>query len=372
MGNKPIRVLQVFAKLGRGGAETMIMNYYRRIDRDKVQFDFVVRSKERMDYEDEIESLGGRIYHVADFKPYNIPLLIKQAKKIFDNTDYKIIHGHLIEAGFFIFREAHMRGIKTIIAHAHNTNHPSVFTGIVKNVILLFQKKMITDYLSCSHEAAIKRFGRKIGQKTIRVWNAIDADSFRFSLNTRNEVRKEMNWEGKFVVMHIGRFSPQKNHMFLLDVFTEIHKRTPNSLLILIGAHEGLEDKVKIKVDSLGLTKDVCFLGGRSDVNHLLQGADIFLFPSLYEGFGIVILEAEASGLKVVTSDSVPREVAVVKEAVDFLSLKFTPEEWAKRVMDAVRGFERKDRYQQIVDSGCDVVQSVEWLQTYYLNCYKR
>lgn len=367
MEKEPIRVLQIFARLDRGGAETMIMNYYRNIDRSKIQFDFIVRSEERLAYEDEIESLGGRIFHILPMSISSIQKHKKQIAHIFDNTYYDIVHGHVVEAAYFVFKEAHKRGIPTI-AHSHSINFGSKITSIVKKAIFSFQKPLISYYFACGKDASIAKFGSKITENVTILPNAIDVAKFAYSEDGRDRVQKAMGWNGRRVIIHVGRFSKAKNHMFLIEIFNEILKKDTNSILVLVGGHGELLENVKDKIKELEIEPKVQFMGGRDDVYDLLKGADLFLMPSLWEGLPVSIVEAQVSGMAIVTSDRVPNEVRLWDDAMEFISLTKDASYWAKECFAKMNNTIRKDKSDIIIQSGYDIRENAKWLQKFYLD----
>jgi len=365
---EPIRVLQVFAKLNRGGSETMIMNLYRHIDRSKVQFDFVVHTEEKCAFDDEIEQLGGRIFRVPRYTGNNHFAYKKAWYGFFANhPEYKIIHGHVRStASIYLWIAKKFRIIT--IAHSHNTSSGNGLSAVVKN-IFQYPIRYIADHLfACSLPAGRWLFGDKAlsKEKFKIVKNAIDTEKFIFNEETRNEKRDELRINGKFVIGHVGRFHPQKNHDFLIDLFKKIHNRNRNAVLLLVGDGE-LRKSIKGKVDKLELSDNVIFTGIRSDVPELFQAMDIFLFPSNYEGLGIVVVEAQASGLPCIVADTIPKE-AIVSANVKSISLKDDIISWAESVLQYSSGYNRRNLYNMIVESGYDIKSTAIYLEDFYKN----
>jgi len=361
----PIRVLQVFTILNRGGAETMVMNYYRHMDRSKVQFDFLVCRPERGAYEDEIETMGGRIYRVPPvFKPFAHLACVR--KFLCEHPEYQIIHGHIGELGYFIYKEARARGVPCIIAHAHSNFCDKDWKLPLRYILKLLIRKQVTHSMACGVSAAQWYFGKENAKHAIILNNAIESDKYRFSQHEYGQVRQEQGWEGRWVIGNVSRFSPPKNHVFLVDVFSEIVKEKSNALLVLIGKTEGAEyKKVYRQVQKLGLSGSVIFLGSRDDVSYLLKGMDVFCFPSLYEGFGIAMLEAEASGLHVVKSTQVPNDAVVVPDLVTSLPLNAPMSQWKEEL---TQSHPRRDTYADICLAGFDIAENAQWLQQFYLD----
>lgn len=306
---QPIRVAHIVGKMVGGGVEAFIMNYYRNIDRTKVQFDFIIDSDSKVVPREEIEKLGGRIIEIPPYQ--KIFSYIKELKKVLKENKYRIVHSHLNALSVFPLFTAYLAKVPVRIAHSHSTTNKKEWKkNIVKSILKPFSKVFATDYFACSEHAARWLFGSKTFEqgKVKIIHNAIDVDKFKYNEETRNKVRKELQIENKFVLGHVGRFVKQKNHDFLIDVFNEVYKENNNSVLLLVGDGP-LEEQIKQKVKKLNLEDAVYFLGIREDVNELMQAMDVFVFPSLYEGLGIVLIEAQASGLKCISSTEVPTEV---------------------------------------------------------------
>lgn len=368
---EPIRILQCFTIMNRGGAETMIMNYYRNIDRSKVQFDFLVHREEKGAYEDEIEALGGKIYRMPSIHPRNFAAYKKEIRKFLnEHKEYKIIHGNFSELGYFLYKEAHKQGISTIICHAHNystvIDAKSIFRFYWKHAM----RPYITHRFTCSDVASKWLFGKKGAQKSIMMNNAIDSKKFIYNNEKSRILRKELGIENKFVIGHVGRFNIQKNHEFIIKVFNEIKKRNDDSILVLVGAGE-LEEKIKEKVKSLNLTESVIFLGSRDDVNNIMQIFDIFLFPSIFEGLGVVLIEAQAAGIRCFTSTAVPKE-ARVTDLLSYLSLNEGPVYWANEILKYKDGYKKCDTSNEIIENNFDIVKNAKWLEEFYINEYNK
>ena len=369
-----IRILMLFTILNRGGAETMVMNYYRHIDRTKVQFDFVVHREERGAYEDEIEQLGGRIYRFMPLRPWTIHQYKKQIKQFFDeHPEYRIIHGQCSELGYFFYKEAAKRGVPVIIAHAHNSRADYDIKWIWRTWLKHQMRPYLTHRFTCGMEAAKWLFGKEEAKSAILQRNAIDTKTFQFDETARAQKRKKLGIkEDKLVVGHIGRFERQKNHPFILKVFQQLHANTPNSLLLLIGSGGGKETETHQLVRDLQLEQSVLFLGARDDIPQLLCAMDVFLFPSYMEGLPLSLLEAQCSGLPCVVSDVVPQE-ACMTNLVTRLSIYNNKEtEWADAITKLFpTSFDRSSYVQQIAGAGYDIRQNAQWLQDFYLSCQR-
>lgn len=356
------RVLHIVSSMNCGGIETFIMNLYREIDRQKLQFDFLVNTDKESFYDQEIYELGGRIYKVCT-KRDNAVKNFFQVKKIIQENKYDVIHRHgsngLIALDILA---AKLAGATIRIAHSHNIR-ASGFQPVHK-----YLKKIIphvtTNRVACSTEAGNHLFN---DNDFVIMKNTIDSHRFIYDEDEREEIRKELKiQENKLVIGNIGRFHNQKNHLFLIDIFYELHKINPDSILLLVG--EGnLKHQVEKKVSEMRLGESVKFLGLRSDVYRIMQAFDSFLFPSLYEGLGIVLLEAQASGLPCITSEKVvPKEVEIT-DLMEFVPLERSAKEWAEIVLSCTynKG-PRRDRSKEVIASGYDVRSNLRIIEGLY------
>lgn len=355
-----IRVLQIVTYMGRGGLETMIMNYYRNIDRNKVQFDFLVHRQEEADYDKEIVALGGKIYHMPMLNPFS-KSYFNALDSFFKEHKYDIVHCHLDCMSAYPLKIAQKNGVRVRIAHSHNKSQDKN----LKYPIKLYSKRLIPKYathlLSCGKEAGDWMFN---GKPYTILNNAIDAQSYRFDKQIREEMREQLGFNQEdFVIGHVGRFNPQKNHNFIIDVFNFVHKKNTAAKLVLVGAGDG-QKAIKKKVESLALSDSVLFLGNRTDVNKILQAMDVFLFPSLYEGLPLSIIEAQAAGLPCVISDNVPPE-CIVTDLIEAASLDDALAKW-EIVITSQKSVKRKDTYELIKKSGFDVKSNVLVLEKMY------
>lgn len=362
-----VRVLQVFGKLNRCGAETMVMNLYRNIDRSKVQFDFIVHTNEHCDYDDEISSLGGKIYRVPRYNGKNHFIYKKSWNEFFQkHTEYKIIHGHVRSTASIYLKIAKKHGLITI-SHSHSTSSGSGFSAIVKN-LLQYSIRFTADYLfACSKSAGEWLFGKKACKKKnfFILNNSIDSAKFTYDKNVRIKKRKELKSEDKYIIGHIGRFHLEKNHNFLIDIFKEVYDKSDNLVLLLVGDGE-LRKSIKTKVKNLGLTNSVIFAGVREDIPELLQAMDVFLLPSLYEGLGIVAIEAQAAGLQTIVSETIPKE-AYITDLIEKEYLSSSPTIWANRILKYKNGYVRKDRHKEISNAGYDIKENSKVLENFYI-----
>lgn len=318
---KPIIVAQVMGKWLGNGVESVIMNYYRHLDHSKVQFDFICdEDSTRIPY-DEIKKLGGRVFLVPKYQ--NLPKYLKSLEKLFKKNQYRIVHSNINTLSVFPLYAAKKAGVPIRISHSHSTSNPKEWKrNLIKNILRPFSKRYATDYFACSELAGRYLFGNKaFDQGKVKIiHNAIDVDKFKFDEVARMKLRKELGIKDSTIVIgHVGRFVQQKNHTFLVDVFKEYHKKNPDSKLLLVGSGP-LEDEIKKKVERLGLKDSVLFLGQRDDINKLYSLMDIFCFPSLYEGLGLALIEAQVNGLECLASSQVPVETNIGRK-ISFIDL---------------------------------------------------
>lgn len=371
----PVRVLVLDTVMDRGGAETMTMNYLRHMDRTKVTYDFLVNRPYKAAYEDEIARLGGKVYRMCPMYPQDFAKYKRQFRGfLIAHPEYRIIHSNLEERSYFALRIAKEMGVPVRIAHAHNRPVGFDLKSIVREYFRFRLPPYATHYFACGQEAGDWLFGRKNRGRVIQERNAADTAQYRYSAVTAKEVRDEFHVpDGCFVLGHVGRFFPQKNHMQLVDIFAAVHKARPNSRLWLVGGGElddALKNQVKAKVHGLGLDDAVTFAGVRTDVNRLMQGMDAFVLPSLFEGFPMTMIEAQSAGLPCTISDRVPPQCDVTGR-VQTVPLDAAPQEWAKRILDqydADQGFDRTRGAQLVTDAGYDIVKNAAWLQNFYLD----
>lgn len=360
------RILHVVTHMNRGGLETMLMNYYRNIDRTRIQFDFLTHREYDGDYGEEIKQLGGKIYHLPPLNPFSIRY--KRALRCFFEThpEYKIIHVHQDCLSGVVLKAAKECGIKARIAHSHSSYQDKDIKYPIKLIYRRCISKYATDLMACGENAGKWMF---CGSKFRVLNNAINTKQYKLDLKKREMIRVLLKIkEDELVVGHVGRWNYPKNHLFLLDIFLKVKENIPTAKLLLVGNNQGsYAEKVKKKIKMLELTDSVIETGVRTDVADLMQAMDVFVFPSNYEGFGIVALEAQVSGLPCLISDRVPSECKLT-ETVQQISLSSGAEVWAEMVIRAAKKKVRQDASEQIKKAGFDIEENARWLQNYYLN----
>lgn len=357
----PIRVLHVVTYMGRGGLETMIMNYYRHIDRTRIQFDFLVHRDFQADYDNEILELGGRIYHLPPLNPLS-PNYFRALNSFFSKHHYDIVHSHLDCLSAYPLKIAKKYGAKTRIAHAHNKNQEHNFKYLIKICSKSLIPHYATDLFACSVEAGKWMFP---GHQFKVLKNAIDTRQYLYNPQIEKSMREQLGIQNKFVIGHVGRFDPQKNHSFLIELFHCIVKREKDSVLLLVGNGCG-KSEIENKVKKLGMKDKVLFLGCRNDVSKILQAVDVFVFPSFYEGLSVATVEAQAAGIPCILSDQIPQECKFVKN-VEFLSLNLSYQEWANHILKYL-GSTKKNEFNAICKAGYDIKDNARQLEKFYLS----
>ena len=307
-----MRILHVVSIMDVGGMESYIMNMYRRLDRTKVQFDFLVHHARRGVFEDEIEALGGRVYHTTLMDDYNLPKYVRALDRLFrEHPEYRIVHGHLNSPAFFYLGAAKRHGVRHRILHCHCPGKINTLKGNIKHLVSQISPLNANIRLACSTEAGDYLFKNRDFEV---IPNGVDAARFRFNPESREEVRRRLGLDGKFVIGHVGRFYYEKNHEYILDVFKAVRERIPQAALILLGEGK-LMEAVREKARALGIEDSVHFMGLIRDCAPYYQAMDAFMMPSLYEGLPLTGLEAQFAALPCLFSDTVSPEVKFSPEA---------------------------------------------------------
>lgn len=369
---EPVRVLHVLHSMNCGGAEALIMNLFRSVDRERVGFDFLVNVFDRMFYEDEILSLGGRIFRMPFLTAVTPPVYEKKLYRFFkEHGEIKIVHSHLETTTGLILRQAKRAGVPVRIAHSHNSRYTRAGLRYApENAFKAWCKRKIvpnaTALLGCSELANAWLYGKDAG-KALLVRNGIETEKYVFSAAARKEVRAALCVAGDTrVVGHVGRFNDQKNHLFLTDIFEEYHRRDPDAVLLLAG--EGvLEAQVRAKAERLGLSGHIRFLGLRDDVDRLMQAFDVFVLPSKFEGLPVVLVEAQAAGLPCLAADTISGMADLGCGRVTFLPLG-DARVWAEKIREAGgRAADAADAAAAVARAGYDIKTTAKALEALYL-----
>ena len=369
--DKRINVLVLITAMDRAGAETMMMNYLRHIDRDKIHMDFVVNREYESDYEKEIKELGSKVYHLSPIYPNTVRKYKKEFKKFLkEHPNYDVIHSNLEERSAYPLAIAKKAGIDLRIVHAHsNLKHVDI-----KYLFRLYLRKKLrgkyTHSFACSTGTAKWLFGDD--KRTIIVRNAIDTDEFKYDENLRKKAREELGIDDETILIgHVGRFSYEKNHKYLLRTFAEVNKMKPKSKLVLIGGGKNkselnLKKEIIKTIDDLNLKDKVIMLGVRDDMPYIMQAIDIFALPSLSEGFPLTLMEAQALGLRCMVSDQVPKECNVTGE-VKYLSVNTPPEEAAwELLLLKDKKVDPVEMNRKVKAAGYDIKTNAMWLERVY------
>lgn len=360
-----VRILQSVNIMDRAGLETVLMNYYRNMDRSLIQFDFLTHRKEKGAYDSEIESMGGKIYHAPRLYPQNYVEYFKYMRKFFgEHPEYKVIHSHIDAMSFFPLLAAQKNGVPERVSHSHSSKLDRDLKLPIKYFALKVITKVANNYFACGNLAGRFMYQDK---KFIVLNNAIDLEKFKYDENIRCRIRQELQIEEKFVVGHVGRYCYIKNQEFLIDVFVEILKTKPESVLLLIGKGED-EQKLLDKVKSLNLEEKVFLLKDRDDVDKLYQAMDVFVMPSLFEGLPVVAVESQANGLPCILSDKVSAE-AILSSSANQLSLSTGAKGWAEKILglDITRNV---NATKELRDNGYDIKEEAQKLQDWYIKKY--
>ena len=369
-----IKVLYFVDRMLRGGIQSLVIDWVSRFDKTKIQVDFLLLDDgKEYELEQTLKDMGCNVYKLTgiwirkplDFIKYQnaIKSFFKEHQK--DNSN--IVHMHSSSKNYMVLKYAKKYGIPVRIAHSHCTDFQTqnVLKKTIGDAFKIPLKKYATDYFACSEIAGKWLFGNKIieDQKFKIIHNAIDYDKFKFNKEIREKVRRELNFENNDIVIgHVGRFTNQKNHEFLIDVFYEIHKINYNYKMLLIGTGE-LEDKIKEKVKKLELSEYVIFLGFKNDANRYMNAMDIFAFPSLYEGLGLGLIEAQANGIPcIATEKTIPSEVKI-NDNFKFIELDI--EKWKETILKT--NITREDSKKKIQESNYFIEDVVKQLEEYYL-----
>lgn len=358
-----IRILHSVNIMDRAGLETMLMNYYRKIDRTKIQFDFLTHRPDRGAYDNEIEAMGGRIYHAPRLYPQNYPAYYRYMKRFFaEHPEYTIIHSHIDAMSAFPLLAAKINHIPHRIAHSHTSKLDKDLKLPIKFTALKSIPYLANIYCACGEVAGRFMFH---AQEFQVIQNAIDLRRFQYDPQMRQAVRRAQGWEKKLVIGHVGRFCYIKNQLFLLDVFKKVLEKQNNCQLLLIGSGED-EQKIREKINALKLSENVSVLIDRADIDALYQAMDVFVMPSLFEGLPMVAVEAQANGLPCVFSDKISKEV-LLTENVRMLPLESGVENWAEEIL-GTKTMRNSGSTRQLREKGYDIDEEAKKLQQWYKN----
>lgn len=366
-----VRIAIVGGKIDSGGKKNLIMEYYRHIDRNKVQFDFICDSDSQAIPREEIESLGGRVYEIRPYQ--NIIGNMVDIYKLCRKNRYPVMHAYNSTMNLFPMFIAKIAGVPVRISESLSMAHEGDWKTKIKKILRPMSKWFANYYMSCGDDCGRWQFGDKL-------FDAGKVDVFKTVINTefnafnpelRDKTRKEFGWEDKIVIGHIGRFTPQKNSVHLIEIFSAVAKKEPKAVLCLIGDGE-LKEEMMAKIDELGIKGQVNYLGRREDIQQFYNAMDMFLLPSLYEGLPVVGLEAESCGLPMFFSTEVTRE-ANACELGHFIDLAENETVWADEILKAVRENmpKRRSHAKEVAEAGFDSASEAMRMQRYYFTAMK-
>ncbi|MBQ4510325.1 MAG: glycosyltransferase [Clostridia bacterium] len=360
---EPIRILHIVTSMEQGGIENFIMNNYRYIDRELVQFDFLKHRDSKDWFDEEILNLGGRIYNVPSINPLKQIKYDHQVEKFFKNNRerYSIVHSHLNALSTFPLRIAKKQGIPVRIAHSHAV--PTMVT--YKTPIIQLSRSVInryaTDAFACSKEAGDWLFKNR---KYSIIPNSIDAEKYVTDEVARKEIREEINVGDGYLIGMVASFRTIKNHSFLINVFSKVLKQIPNAYLVLVGTGKTLEE-IKKQATSMNISEHVIFMGVRKDIPRILNALDAFALPSVTEGFSIATLEAETMGLPCIVSTGVPKEVKLFENMkTDFVSVK-NEDDWVNKLI-AMKNVQKNNFSISVSNTNYDVRKNAKDLMSFY------
>lgn len=364
-----IRVLHVVTIMNRNGLENRLMDIYRHIDRNKVQFDFLTHRLDDGAFDNEIKSLGGKVYHIPALNPLHTFRYLKTVRSFFrEHKEYYIVHSHINAFSTFVLYAAKKEGVKVRIAHSRTWGAEKSWKTLFKYLSKAFINGQVTHRFGCSQQAGEWLFGRRWVKEPNHfkvIPNSIELDKFAFNETLRNEMRNKLGLNEEIAFVNVSRLEPQKNHSFLLKIFKEIINENSNVRLYLIG--EGwLKDKISREAEELEISESVVFVGNINNVGDYLNAMDAFIFPSLFEGFGTVTIEAQCCGLPIIASDTIPPETKI-SDLLEFESLNSSPKIWADHIMRLKEKNSRIDQRALVKKAGYDINDTYSFLQNFYL-----
>lgn len=364
---EPKRILHVIAKMDRAGAETAIMNWYRHIDRTKIQFDFLVFEGGEGDFDKEIRALGGRIFHIKRFVGCNLLGYQKALRQLLkEHPEWETVHGHISYCAPIYLGIAKKLKRQTI-AHAHNAGLDAIFTDVILKIAGCFTRRIADVLFACSHEAAVFHFGKGVlaSPKCHLLPNGIDVSKYKNSDAIHAELKEKYGWSDKTVIGYVARLVDVKNHDFLLHLFAELRRLVPDSLLILAGRGP-LLPKLEKRANELSISREVQFLGDRTDVPDLMKAFDLSVIPSRKEGFSVASIELEAAGTPTLASTEIPSDVAIAKNYVR-MSLEKPTDEWAEAAVALLGDTNYQKGPDEVTSAGFDVQHIAKHLEGFYL-----
>ena len=362
----------IIGKMDSGGKKNLVMEYYRHIDKNKIQFDFICDSDSKAIPDEEIKSLGGRVYIIPPYQ--KILANMREMKRICKANKYPIMHAWNSTMNLFPMKVAKSTGIPVRISESLSMAHEGDWKTKIKKLLRPMSKLYATHYMSCGDDCGRWQFGNELFDAgKVDVFKTVINTKFNdYNLELREKTRKDFGWEDKMVVGHIGRFTPQKNSVHLIEIFAAVAKKETKAVLCLIGDGE-LKNQMMAKIKELGIENRVDYLGRREDIQQFYNAMDCFLLPSLYEGLPVVGLEAESCGLPMFFSTEVTRE-ANACELGHFIGLDESEDHWADEILKAMKENMpiRRSHAKEVADAGFDSASEAIRLQQYYFSALKK
>lgn len=369
-----IRVLECVANMDRSGAETMLLNYYRHFDKDKVQLDFLCSKKKPGAYDDEIKSMGSRLFYAPSMNPLKFFAYVRKMKALYkEHPEWKIVHSHTSALGWYPLFAAKCAGVPVRIVHMHNSRIPMDKKWPIRQFCKSQLRNVANHLWGCGIAANTFYYGEKSVKngEAVVINNAIELDKFRYNSVVRNRIRKDFGLEGKIVIGHIGRFIALKNQSLLVDILAELKKENDQYCLALLGDGP-MMDEIREKARSLGLEKDIVMPGNIGNANEWYQAFDIFMLPSTTEGLPVVGVEAQAADLPCIFSANITKEIGLLSSS-KYLSLEEPVSVWTKTVSSLIASHhERVDRSEDIRKAGYDIEIEARKLQDMYIELEKQ
>lgn len=365
-----IKVLQYVSCMNRAGAETLLMNIYRNIDRNKFEFHFISHTKEKCDYDNEIEALGGKVIYLERPNFRNLNKYKRDFNNIVKNNGpYRTIHAHMQLNNGLILKMAKEAGIKNRISHAHlngDYSKDSFARSCYRRYSKCLIKNNATVNLSCSNESGEYLYE---GREFTLLRNAIDLNNFNLGDKYTRYLNSEFNLDNDIkIITHIGRFVEAKNHKFVIDVFSKIVEKTDNYRLVLCGDGP-LKKEIEELVKKRGLSNYVYFLGVRDDINKILLGTDIYFMPSILEGLPVVLVEAQAAGVNCIISDNIPKECDIEMGLINYRSLNDNLNNWVNIILELnLKSINFRERKKFIIKRGYSLEENIIFLDNLYSN----
>lgn len=364
--SRKIKVLHIVGAMAPGGLENFIMNLFRNIDRERVTFDFVVHARKDGDYVPELESMGAGVFLIPRLTSHPVKNL-KQIRRLVSENGYDFVIRHTANALITPQLLAAKKGGAKTICHAHSTDDPAKLLHKLGRMLM----KKAADYrFACSEDAGKWMYGN-LGFTVVK--NALDIREFAYSSDKDEDIRREFDCEERPLFGHIGNLLEVKNHLYLMDIYAAIIKRMPNALCFCIGEGD-MRSKIESRIEELGISDNVILTGIRFDVPKFMSALDVLIFPSIFEGLPLSLIEAQAASLPMIISDRITGDVEVTEGIVRFMSIDLSPDEWAKKAIEIVgelgapnqKSGSRIEQREAIAKHGYDIEELCRFYESFF------